>query len=329
MREFFVTGRMLRAINCTTLTILPKVPNPSTIKDYRPIVCCTVLCKLISKVLASRIQKVIASVISDTQSGFIPGRKIVDNVIVAHELVQAYNRKNISPRCMIKVDIQKAYDTVDWYYLEQMLRYLGFPNRFIRWVMECITTVNYSVLINGKLTKAFAAARGLGQGDPMSLFLFAIVMEYLSRSLSELKENKLLRYHPKCRKLNIIHLSFADDLLMFARGDPTSITLLYKKFQVFTSASGLQANLTKSFLYCGGINDQEKQQLQLILRYNLGELPLKYFGISLDTKNLNNLQWQPLVDKIVARISSWTAKKLSYASRVQLVQTVIFGVQAY
>jgi len=108
-----MTGKLYKVVNCTYVTLLPKVPNPSSIREYRPIACCIVLYKLIAKVLANRIQKVIASVISETQAGFIPGRKGVDNIILAHELVHAYNRKNVSPRCMIKVNIQKAYDTVD------------------------------------------------------------------------------------------------------------------------------------------------------------------------------------------------------------------------
>lgn len=97
-------------MNCTVVTLIPKNPNPANIKEYRPIVCCTVMYKIIGKVLARRIQKVIASIITNTKSGFIPGSKVRDNIILAHELVKAYTRKSISPRCMIKVDIQKAYD---------------------------------------------------------------------------------------------------------------------------------------------------------------------------------------------------------------------------
>lgn len=104
-KEFFTLGKLHKAINFTTVTLLPKVPNPSSIKEYRPIACCTVLYKLIAKVLASRIQSVIASVISNAQAGFIPGRKVADNIILAHELVKAYSRKHISLRCLIKVDI--------------------------------------------------------------------------------------------------------------------------------------------------------------------------------------------------------------------------------
>ncbi|XP_075074427.1 uncharacterized protein LOC142162026 [Nicotiana tabacum] len=120
----------------------------NTIKDYRPIACCSILYKLISKVLAGRIQQIIASVISEAQASFISGRRIADNIILAHMLVKAYTRKNIFARCMIKIDLQKAYDSVEWSFLEQVLIEMGFLVRFVNWIMECITTVNYIVMVN-------------------------------------------------------------------------------------------------------------------------------------------------------------------------------------
>ncbi|XP_075109158.1 putative mitochondrial protein AtMg01250 [Nicotiana tabacum] len=108
-------------------------------------------------------------------------------------------------------------------------------------------------MINGELTKPFVVAKGLRQGDPMSPFLFAIAIEYLSRLLRGLKQAKDYKFHPRCGKLNITHLSFADDLLMFARGDSNSVQALHACFKQFLVASGLQANLTKSANYFGGV----------------------------------------------------------------------------
>ncbi|XP_075108858.1 uncharacterized protein LOC142180704 [Nicotiana tabacum] len=118
VREFFSTGRLYRAINCTAITLIPKTANPTIIKEYMPITCCTVLYKLISKILAARLQKVIDGIICEAHAGFIPGRKIGDNIIMAHELINGYTRKHVTPRCMIKIDLQKAYDSVEWSYLE-------------------------------------------------------------------------------------------------------------------------------------------------------------------------------------------------------------------
>lgn len=122
---------MYKAINCTSITLVPKKANPANVKEYRPITCCTVIYKIIAKVLTSSLQKVIAPVTSEAQSSFIPGRKIADNIILATELVKAYQRKHISPRCMIKINLQKAYDSVEWIYLEQVLKGLCFTAKFI------------------------------------------------------------------------------------------------------------------------------------------------------------------------------------------------------
>nr|XP_009786491.1 PREDICTED: uncharacterized protein LOC104234592 [Nicotiana sylvestris]XP_016445207.1 PREDICTED: uncharacterized protein LOC107770414 [Nicotiana tabacum] len=143
--------------------------------------------------------------------------KIADNVILAHELVKSYTRAQISPRCMVKIDLQKAYDSVEWIFLQQVMEEIGFPDRFIKWIMECIKTISNTVLINGESTEPFEAAKGLRQGDHISPFLFDIVMEYLNRSLTELEKKNKFQYHPRYKKLGITHMSFAYDLLLFSR----------------------------------------------------------------------------------------------------------------
>lgn len=105
VRRFFDSGTIYKAINCTSITLIPKKTNPVIVRMYRPIACCTVLYKIIAKILTARMQGVIASVISESQSGFIPRRKISDNIILATKLVKAYQRKHILARCMIKIDL--------------------------------------------------------------------------------------------------------------------------------------------------------------------------------------------------------------------------------
>lgn len=109
---------------------------------------------------------------------------------MSHELVKGYGRCNISPRCMIKVDMQKAYDSVEWIYIEKVLRLLGFLVLFVKWIMACLRTVSYTVIINGQPAPPFVAKKGLRQGDPMSPFLSVIAMEYLSRLLRSLKRQR-------------------------------------------------------------------------------------------------------------------------------------------
>uniref|UniRef100_A0A1S3YCQ1 Reverse transcriptase domain-containing protein n=1 Tax=Nicotiana tabacum TaxID=4097 RepID=A0A1S3YCQ1_TOBAC len=205
VKEFFHTGVMFLAINCTTITLLQKVPNRVTIEGFGPIACCTVLYKLISKVIASRLQKIMPCIISE-----------------AHANIYAS------------------------------------PQNSITGVRTCVSSVSYSIMINGELTKPFEAAKVLRQGDPISPFLFAITMEYLSRLLKRLKQAKEYRFHPRYGKLDIAHLSFVDDLLMFARGDSKSVSSLHAFFMQFSTTSGLLANLNKSAIYFWGVAQDTK-----------------------------------------------------------------------
>ncbi|XP_059288814.1 uncharacterized protein LOC132042227 [Lycium ferocissimum] len=129
-------------------------------------------------------------------------------------------------------------------------------------------------------------ARGLRQGDQMSPYLFAIAMEYLSRHLNEFKHCKTFKYHPRCSKLGITHLSFADDLLLFAKADVASVTALQHCFKSFSQASGLQANLEKSSVYFGGTTQTVQDEILSLLGYSCGELPFKYLGVPFSTKKL-------------------------------------------
>lgn len=258
IQHFFLTGVMPPEVNIALLTLLPKCENADKVRDFRPIACCSVLYKIISKVLANRLKGVLESIIGSHQSAFVPGRIIFDNILLSHELVKGYQRKNISPRCMIKVDIQKAYDSVEWPFVRQMLDALGFPHRFSNWIMECLTTVAYTINVNEELVESFAARRGLRQGDPISPYLFVICMEYLNRSLLELRSKKEFHYHPRCRKFDVTHVCFADYLLLFSRGDVSSVQHIMDILERFGATSGLKANELKSSVYLGGMKNEVK-----------------------------------------------------------------------
>lgn len=151
VQEFFSSGRLLQQWNSTILTLIPKKQNANRVTEFRPISCCNTVYKAISKLLADRLKQVLPSIISNTQSAFIPGRLLAENVLLATELIQGYNWKRISKRSMLKVDLKKAFDSINWSFIVRILQALGFPDSFVNLIYQCISTTRFSVAINGEL----------------------------------------------------------------------------------------------------------------------------------------------------------------------------------
>ncbi|CAN1807737.1 Transposon TX1 uncharacterized 149 kDa protein [Linum perenne] len=164
VKTYFKNGKLHRSVNYTLLSLIPKKVNASNIRDYRPIACCNVLYKFITKVIASRIAAFLPDVISSTQSTFIKGRHIGDNILMAHELVNGYHLKHISPRCALKVDLRKAFDSVNLRYVLTVMEAMGFPKQFITWIEGCLDSVMFSIGLNGGSVGYFKGVKGVRQG---------------------------------------------------------------------------------------------------------------------------------------------------------------------
>lgn len=213
--EFFSSGRLLQQWNSTTLVLIPKVQNAANITDFRPISCCNTLYKVISRLLASKLKVVLPDLISLNQSAFIPGRLLVENVLLATELINGYSWKNVSSRAMLKVDLRKAFDSVKWDFLIFTMCAMNFPESFITLVHQCISTTRFSVAINGELSGYFGGSGGLRQGDPLSPYLFVLVMEVFSQLLHSKYTSGRLGFHPNATQPDVSHLAFADDIMVF------------------------------------------------------------------------------------------------------------------
>ena len=194
--HFFHTGRLLKELNHTSLTLVPKVPNPSTFRDFRPIAYCNFLFKCISGILAARLKAILPSLIDEAQTTFIPSRSMSSNIFIAQELFRNYHRPDTRSRCAINVDLHKSFDTVKWDFLMELLFKLGFPPCFIGWVRGCITSPKYSININGEFVGFFGVTRGLRQGGPLSPYLFTIIMDALSMLISKNIEVQRLAGNP-------------------------------------------------------------------------------------------------------------------------------------
>ena len=150
--SFFHSDKMLKAFNETLISLIPKVEHPVFVSQFRPISLCNVAYKIITKILVNRLKPILGQCISQNQSAFVPGRQIIDNVLMAHEYIHRLNRKRNGKESYmaIKLDMSKAYDHVEWGLLAKIIEKMGFCMYWIKWIMECITTISYSVNINGE-----------------------------------------------------------------------------------------------------------------------------------------------------------------------------------
>lgn len=186
IKLFFEKNRLDPKVKQTHICLIPKIENPITIKDYRPISLANVAYKTISKILAERLKPWLNVIITENQSAFIPERLITDNVLIAHELMHSLHTKNLSNKFMaLKLDIAKAFDRVEWKFIDTVMEKMGFCLQWRTWIMMCITTVTYSVLINGEPTKIIKPSRGLRLGDPISPYLYIICTEGLSKLIKQ------------------------------------------------------------------------------------------------------------------------------------------------
>ena len=318
VQEFFRSGQLLKQWNATSLVLIPKIPNASRMTDFGPISCLNILYKVIARLLTSRLKILLYQVISPSQSAFLPGRLLAENVLLATEIVHGYNWRSIEPRGMLKVDLRKAFDSVRWDFIISALRALLVPEKFINWIHQCISTPTFSISVNGASGGFFKSSKGLRQGDPLSPYLFVLAMEVFSCLLKSTFDAGFVHYHPKTSELQISHLMFADDVMVFFDGGSSSLHGISEALDDFASWSGLTVNKDKTHLYLAATDQSEALAIS---RYGFptSSLPIRYLGLPLMCRKLKILEYEPLIEKLINRFRYWAVKSLYFAGRVQLI----------
>ena len=317
----------------THIVLIPKIKNPEKVTDYRPISLCNVAYKIASKVVANRMKWVLQEIISENQSAFVAERLIIDNVLVAHELMNHISKKK-KGKCgemAIKLDMSKAYDRVEWDCLQQIMRKLGFHEKWISIVMRCVSSVKYAIWINGQSYGQIRPTQGLRQGDPLSPYLFIICAEGLSALLHCAAQRKAIRgVVASARGPRISHLFFANDSLVFGRATVSEAMKIQRILKVYERSSGQQLNCTKTSLFFSPNTDAgTKERVKAMFGAQVIKPHESYLGLPSLVGRSKNTTFAKLKQKVANKVSGWKEKLLTHARKEILIKSVAQAVPAY
>ncbi|GJS80119.1 RNA-directed DNA polymerase, eukaryota, reverse transcriptase zinc-binding domain protein [Tanacetum coccineum] len=232
IKEFFTNGKLLGEVNATVISLVPKIPTPNKVTDYRPITCCNVMYKCISKILTNRIKDALNKLVNKNQSAFIPGR----------------------------------------------------------WIMTCISSPSFTINVNGDKCGFFKGAIGLRQRDPISPYLFTLIMEVFTLMMEKkIKQNPDFKYHKGCKDFKITHLCFADDLVVMCHGDKRYVEVIKAALDEFSNSLGLLPNPSKSTVFFSNVGNSEKAKILSVMPFSVVYWSSVFLLPSAVTKEINRL----------------------------------------
>ena len=279
VKHFEEFGSFSRGSNSSFISLLPKVKDPLTLAEFRPISLIGCVYKIIAKSLASRIKRVIGSVIDESQTAFIQGRNILDGPMIINE-VCVWARKDKCKSFLFKVDFEKAFDSINWNYLDSTMRQMGFGDKWRFWIRGCLSSSWTSVLINGSTSKEFPITKGVRQRDPLSPFLFIIAMEGLKVAMKSACQLSLFNgIDLPNLSPSISHMFYSDDVMFMGKWSNSNFVNLARILRCFHASSGLKVNFHKSKVYGIGVSKTEIARCARILGCEAASFPFKYLGI--------------------------------------------------
>ncbi|RVW21265.1 LINE-1 reverse transcriptase-like [Vitis vinifera] len=291
-KEFHEHKTFLKSLNATFLVLIPKKGGAEELGDFRPISLLGGLYKLLAKVLTNRIKNVIGGVISSDQNAFVSGRQILDASLIANEVIDSWKKEG-KKGLICKLDIEKAYDSVNWQFLMRVMEKMGFGTKWREWIWSCISTARFSVLVNGEPAGFFPSSKGLRQGDPLSPYLFIMGMEVLSALLRRAVEGGCIT---GCRMQR--------------------------------AASGLRINLAKSEIIPVGEVD-EILEMAVELGCKVGQLPSTYLGLPLGAPNKADYVWDGVEERMRWKLALWKRQYLSKGGRITLIKSTLASMPLY
>nr|GEW55628.1 RNA-directed DNA polymerase, eukaryota [Tanacetum cinerariifolium] len=280
--------------NSSFVTPIPKILEPKLVSDFRPISLIGSIYKVVTKIIASRLSNVISELISNVQTAFLPNRQIPDGPFIVNEILSRCKIKN-QKAMIFKVDFAKAYDSIRWDYLDDVLNAFGFGHKWRSWIQGNLNSGKASILVNGSLSSEFYFHRGLKQGDPLAPFLFILIMESLHLSFSRAVEAGIFTGFRIDNSLMISHLFYVDDAIFI--GECQILGMGIPKSVVSVAAKDLGCSVMKA--------------------------PFMYLGVMVGGNMSLVKAWDTTIDSLLKRLSKWKLKTLSIGRRLTLLKSVL------
>ncbi|GJW92040.1 RNA-directed DNA polymerase, eukaryota [Tanacetum coccineum] len=296
---FFTFGDIPKGCNACFIALIPKVHDANLVKDFRPISLIGSIYKIIAKILANRLVGVLGDISKKKQS------------------------------LIFKVDFEKAYDSVRWDFLDDVLKKFGFGNKWRDWIQKCLRSSRGSIIINGSPTEEFQFFKGLKQGDPLSPFLFILIMESLHLSFQSVVDVGLFKGIHLSPLVNLSHMFYADDAVFVGQWCDDNINTLVHVLECFFRASGLRINMSKSKIMGVNVGDDKIKVAASKLGCLILNTPFTYLGTKVGG-NMSRVQaWTEIIDKVKSRLSNWKLKSLSIGGRLTLLKSVLGSIPIF
>ena len=327
LNEGFQKGKMSITQREGIITCIPKGDKPRQfLKNWRPISLLNVVYKIGSSCIANRIKAVLPELINEDQTGFVPGRYIGDNLRLLYDIMYYLKNENL-PGLLVSIDFEKAFDSIDWGFMEKVLKYFGFGCDIIKWVSAFYQDIKSSIIVNGQASTSFKIERGCRQGDPISPYLFILCAEILACRIREDTDIKAIKIEENEFKIS----QFADDTTFLLEGDRNSFEKLFEQLNFFGEISGLKLNAEKTNNVWLGrkINSEARWLPHLNMNWN----PPKFKILGLwFTNNLEEMEKMNTYDKYLETITLfniWAKRSTTPIGKVVVLKSLILSKLIY